>query len=62
MRYADVRCGLVQVNGTKVCMGADVLDQQAMRIMRFMAPVTMLATGGAGQVLPLCSALIHATQ
>ncbi|BDA46936.1 L-aspartate oxidase [Coccomyxa sp. Obi] len=41
-----------EVNGTKVCMGADVLDQQAMRIMRFMAPVTMLATGGAGQVYP----------
>lgn len=31
-------------------MGADVLDQQAMRMMRFVAPVTMLATGGAGQV------------
>ena len=31
-------------------MGADVLDQQAMRMIRFMAPVTMLATGGAGQV------------
>ncbi len=40
----------VQVNGQKVCMGADVLDQQAMRMIRFMAPVTMLATGGAGQV------------
>ena len=31
-------------------MGADVLDQQAMRMPRFIAPVTMLATGGAGQV------------
>lgn len=34
----------------KTCMGVDVLDQQTMQMVRFVAPVTLLATGGAGQV------------
>ncbi|EIE21935.1 L-aspartate oxidase [Coccomyxa subellipsoidea C-169] len=50
--HAAVDLVHTEVNGQKVCMGADVLDQQAMRMIRFMAPVTMLATGGAGQVYP----------
>lgn len=36
----------------RYCLGADVLDTRAMAIQRFVAPVTMLATGGAGQVYP----------
>lgn len=40
------------VGGIRYCLGADVLDQQQMRMTRFVAPVTMLATGGAGQVYP----------
>ena len=39
-----------EVNGMRHCLGADVLDQQAQAMIRFVAPVTMLATGGAGQV------------
>lgn len=46
-----------QVDGVKTCIGADVLDQNATRMMRFVAPVTMLATGGAGQVC--CSHICH---
>ncbi|KAL4441044.1 hypothetical protein ABPG77_010475 [Micractinium sp. CCAP 211/92] len=41
-----------EVQGVRYCVGADVLDQQEMRMTRFVAPVTMLATGGAGQVYP----------
>jgi L-aspartate oxidase len=41
-----------KVNGVRHCLGADVLDQQAQAMIRFVAPVTMLATGGAGQVYP----------
>lgn len=38
------------VLGRRQCLGADILDQRAMSMTRFIAPVTMLATGGAGQV------------
>ncbi len=41
---------LLQVGGVQQCLGADVLDQVACSMARFVAPVTMLATGGAGQV------------
>ena len=41
-----------QVNGASHCLGADVLDQQAGTMTRFVAPVTLLATGGGGQVYP----------
>jgi FAD binding domain len=40
----------VQVGGVKHCLGMDVLDQGAGTMARFVAPVTMLATGGCGQV------------
>lgn len=46
-----------QVMGQTVCLGADVLDRARGAMTRFVAPVTMLATGGAGQVWhPACSA------
>eukprot|EP00887_Chlorella_sp_A99_P002689 scaffold6.g2689.t1 len=41
-----------EVGGQRYCLGADVLDQADMAVERFVAPVTMLATGGAGQVYP----------
>lgn len=41
-----------EVNGARHCLGADVLDQATNTMMRFVAPVTLLATGGAGQVYP----------
>lgn len=41
-----------EVDGVRYCLGADVLDQAALTMCRFVAPVTMLATGGAGQVYP----------
>lgn len=45
-------CALaLQIKGTKACLGVDALDENAMRMTRFVAPVTMLATGGAGQVI-----------
>lgn len=40
------------VGGTKTCLGVDVLDQRAMSLTRFVAPVTLLASGGGGQVYP----------
>ena len=42
-----------EVSGVRHCLGADVLDQRALSMTRFVAPVTMLATGGAGQVFSL---------
>lgn len=36
--------------GVPHCFGVDVLDQAADSMLRFVAPVTMLATGGGGQV------------
>ena len=41
----------VQVAGVKHCLGVDALDTAANAMARFVAPVTLLATGGAGQVL-----------
>jgi len=40
-------------NGGPLSLGADVLDSFSMSMKRFLAPVTMLATGGAGQAYPL---------
>ena len=39
-----------EVEGVKHCLGADILDQHRKSMTRFVAPVTLLATGGAGQV------------
>lgn len=41
-----------EVGGLLHCLGVDVLDQRSQVMTRFIAPVTMLATGGAGQVYP----------
>ena len=41
-----------QINGASHCLGADVLDQETNTMSRFVAPVTLLATGGGGQVYP----------
>ncbi|KAI3436422.1 hypothetical protein D9Q98_005839 [Chlorella vulgaris] len=41
-----------EVEGVRYCLGADVLDQHGLSMTRFVAPVTMLATGGAGQLYP----------
>ena len=45
------------VNGVRHCLGADVLDKKSNQMTRFVAPVTLLATGGAGQVGSICDAL-----
>ncbi len=39
-----------KVEGVKHCLGVDILDQRRKAMTRFVAPVTLLATGGAGQV------------
>ena len=39
-----------EANGVPHCFGVDVLDQRANVMFRCIAPVTMLATGGGGQV------------
>lgn len=39
-----------KVDGTRGCFGAYVLDIQADRVRPYTAPVTVLATGGAGKV------------
>ncbi len=39
-----------EANGVPHCFGVDVLDQSANTMIRCIAPVTMLATGGGGQV------------
>lgn len=44
---------LDRVDGVQHCLGADILDQRRQKMTRFVAPVTMLATGGAGQVYPI---------
>lgn len=44
--------GPLQVDGRQQCLGVDVLDTAATAMTRFLAPVTLLATGGAGQVFP----------
>ena len=40
----------LQVCGIPICLGTDAMDIQQRRMVRFVAPVTMLATGGLGQV------------
>ena len=46
-------CALaLQIKGTtRLAWAWIALDENAMRMTRFVAPVTMLATGGAGQVI-----------
>lgn len=39
--------------GVRYALGADALDTRSGAVTRFVAPVTMLASGGAGQVYPL---------
>ncbi len=46
-----------EANGVPHCFGVDVLDQRANAMIRCIAPVTMLATGGGGQVRSTCIAL-----
>eukprot|EP01026_Neomeris_dumetosa_P005795 TRINITY_DN1173_c0_g1_i3.p1 TRINITY_DN1173_c0_g1~~TRINITY_DN1173_c0_g1_i3.p1 ORF type:complete len:654 (-),score=123.83 TRINITY_DN1173_c0_g1_i3:390-2351(-) len=41
-----------EVQGQPHCFGVDVLDEKLTRVVRFVSPVTMLATGGAGWVYP----------
>ncbi|GLC37807.1 hypothetical protein PLESTB_001478700 [Pleodorina starrii] len=41
-----------EYGGTLHCFGADVLDQRANTMTRFLGLATMLASGGAGQVYP----------
>ena len=43
---------LWQVSGIPICLGTDALDLERRTMVRFVAPVTMLATGGLGQVTP----------
>ena len=43
----------MQVAGVKHCLGVDALNTAAGAMARFVAPVTLLATGGAGQVVHL---------
>lgn len=56
---------LEEVDGMKHCLGADILDQRNLAMTRFVSPVTLLATGGAGQVNPLvesfCCKLLPST-
>lgn len=40
-------------SGGPLALGADALNSATMQMKRFLAPVTMLATGGAGQVYPM---------
>ena len=56
--HTDASLLMLQIQGTKVCLGVDALNEGGASLTRFVAPVTMLATGGAGQVtFPLlCSA------
>ncbi len=38
-----------EVAGAKHCLGVDVLDTRSHQMQRLVAPVTMLASGGAGE-------------
>ena len=50
---------MLQIQGTKVCLGVDALNESGASLTRFVAPVTMLATGGAGQVpFSFCAQLL----
>lgn len=44
---------LDELDGARYCVGLDVLDQKEKSMTRFVAPVTMLASGGAGQLYPM---------
>jgi len=41
-----------EAGGVRHCFGADVLDQRANAVTRFIGLATMLASGGAGQMYP----------
>ncbi|CAG9467775.1 unnamed protein product [Pedinophyceae sp. YPF-701] len=41
-----------EVDGTRACLGADVLDRRHNAVTRFLAYSTMVASGGAGQLYP----------
>ena len=46
-----------EVLDSRTCLGVDVLNQKLNVMERFIAPVTMLATGGCGQVCGVGSCL-----
>ena len=50
IRFTNASLLMLQIQGTKVCLGVDALNESGASLTRFVAPVTMLATGGAGQV------------
>lgn len=50
----DLLIGESGVDGQRYALGVDVMDQRAGGVMtRFLSPVTMLASGGAGQLYPM---------
>ncbi|KAK2077341.1 hypothetical protein QBZ16_004975 [Prototheca wickerhamii] len=51
--YVGIDLVTGDVAGERVCLGADALDVARGRRVRFLSPVTMLATGGAGQLYPV---------
>ncbi|MDY0163489.1 L-aspartate oxidase [Desulfobotulus sp.] len=50
-----IRRGLVVTSHEELCCGAYVLDIVSDRVCTFTAPITLLATGGAGKVYPYTS-------
>lgn len=50
-----IRRGLVVTSHEEICCGAYVLDISSDSVHTFTAPVTLLATGGAGKVYPYTS-------
>ena len=48
-REAGALSARAQVGGIKHCLGVDALNTRSNTLTRFVAPVTLLATGGAGQ-------------
>ena len=48
-----------EVEGVKHCLGVDILDQRRKTMTRFVSPVTLLATGGAGQVTAFFIAILN---
>ena len=51
--YVGIDLVTGDVGGERVCLGADALDVARGRRVRFLSPITMLATGGAGQLYPV---------
>eukprot|EP01023_Acetabularia_acetabulum_P038482 TRINITY_DN368_c0_g3_i1.p1 TRINITY_DN368_c0_g3~~TRINITY_DN368_c0_g3_i1.p1 ORF type:complete len:668 (-),score=141.00 TRINITY_DN368_c0_g3_i1:219-2222(-) len=41
-----------EVAGQSHCFGVDVINKDERKLVRFVSPVTMLATGGVGQIYP----------